>query len=78
MGTPLKEGAAAEASTPRTGYRWVVLLFAWGALLLSFVDRLAIGMRAFVQDSLFLDTDQRFEVGEVDQFELAIPAARGP
>jgi MFS family permease len=41
MGAPLKEGAAAEASTPRTGYRWVVLLFAWGALLLSFVDRLA-------------------------------------
>jgi hypothetical protein len=47
MGAPLKEGAAAEASTPRTGYRWVVLLFAWGALLLSFVDRLVIGTRAF-------------------------------
>ena len=25
----------------RSGYRWVVLLFAWGALLMTFVDRLA-------------------------------------
>ncbi|MFM0361542.1 MFS transporter [Paraburkholderia sediminicola] len=41
MGAALQEGTVAEASTPRTRYRWVVLLFAWGALLLTFVDRLA-------------------------------------
>ena len=31
---------ANRATTP-SNYRWVVLLFAWGALLLTFVDRIA-------------------------------------
>jgi len=43
MSAPLNESTAEEAPMLGAGYRWVVLLFAWGALLLTFVDRLAWG-----------------------------------
>ena len=43
MSALLNENTAEEAPMLRAGYRWVVLLFAWGALLLTFVDRLAWG-----------------------------------